>query len=360
MIFYKVKNARQKAGGVNTAILWVDHDNLKHYLWYMKHVTILVTPQSNLGSIENPRRGFLTVNDYMECQGKGPLFKVQLAGLSQKVELDKGMYTVHPDVQIRHLKKTDLVIIPAFGQHTKEGVEQSKAFIPWITEQYKSGAEVASLCIGAFLLASTGLLKGKKCSTHWQAASDFKMMFPDVELVTDKIITDECGIYTSGGAFSSANLVLYIIEKYAGREVAIHCAKVFQIDIERCSQSPFIIFEGQKEHEDGPVKEAQEFIEKNYRERITVDRLTELLALSRRNFERRFKKATSNTVVEYIQRVKIEAAKKNFESGRKNVCEVMYEVGYADTKAFRTVFRKITGLSPLEYRNKYNQAVAAF
>ena len=127
----------------------------------MKHITILVTSGSNLASIENPRRGFLAVNEYLESQGKVPLFKIQLAGLTKEVELGKGMYTVHPDVEIRNLKKTDLIIIPAFGGDIREELEQNKAFIPWIIQQYQSGAEIASLCVGAFLLAATGLLKGK-------------------------------------------------------------------------------------------------------------------------------------------------------------------------------------------------------
>ncbi len=132
------------------------------------------------------------------------------------------------------------------------------------------------------------------------------------------------------------------------------------IDIDRISQSPFIMFKGQKLHEDEPVKKAQEFIENNFQEKITIDQLASMLALGRRNMERRFKKATCNTVTEYIQRVKIEAAKKNLETGRKNINEVMYEVGYSDTKAFRTIFKRITGLSPIEYRNKYNkEAVVA-
>jgi transcriptional regulator GlxA family with amidase domain len=136
-------------------------------------------------------------------------------------------------------------------------------------------------------------------------------------------------------------------------------SKYFEIEIDRYDQSSFIIFKGQKDHEDEPIKQAQEFIEKNYHERITVEQLTTMVALSRRNFERRFKKATSNTVVEYMQRVKIEAAKKGLENGRKNVNELMYEVGYNDTKAFRTVFKRTTGLSPIEYRNKYNKPALA-
>jgi transcriptional regulator GlxA family with amidase domain len=176
-----------------------------------------------------------------------------------------------------------------------------------------------------------------------------------VELVEDKLITDEHGIYSSGGAFSYLNLVLYLIEKYAGRDIAIICSKVFQIDIERVSQSAFVIFNGQKEHGDEPIKKAQTYIEDNYQEKITVDQLADMLALGRRNLERRFKKATANSVVEYIQRVKMEVAKNSLESSRENVTEVMYNVGYTDPKAFRATFKRITGLSPNEYRSKYNR-----
>jgi transcriptional regulator GlxA family with amidase domain len=184
-------------------------------------------------------------------------------------------------------------------------------------------------------------------------------MFPEVNLVTEKIITDDKGIYSSGGAFSYLNLILYLIEKYAGRDIAVLSAKVFAIEIERENQLSFVIFQGQKEHDDEPVKQAQEFIEKNYQDKITIDELASLVAVSRRNFERRFKKATSNTVAEYIQRVKIEAAKMSLESTRENVNDAMYKVGYSDPKAFRVSFKKITGLSPVEYRNKYNRSINA-
>ena len=217
---------------------------------------------------------------------------------------------------------------------------------------------MASLCLGAFILASTGLVNGKKCATHWAAANEFKRMFPEVQLVTEKIITDEHRIYSSGGAFSYLNLILYLIEKFAGRDMAILSAKIFAIEIDRETQSPFIIFQGQKGHEDEVVKKAQEYIEKNYQEKITVDELATMFAISRRNLERRFRKFTYNSVVEYIQRVRIEAAKMNLERTRENVNEAMYKVGYNDTKAFRTTFKKITGLSPLEYKNKYNRQLA--
>ncbi|MFN7118941.1 MAG: GlxA family transcriptional regulator [Saprospiraceae bacterium] len=325
----------------------------------MKQVTILVPKGAILGSVEGPRQVLTEANKYLQSIGRAPVFQVQLAGLTPETLTHGGRYTVYSDAIAPEIAQTDLIIIPAVDGDMPQLLEANRAFYPWIVQQYERGTEVASLCVGAFLLASTGLITGKNCTTHWLAANDFKRMFPEVNLLEDKIITDEMGIYSSGGAFSYLNLILYLIEKYAGRDVAIFCSKAFQIDFERRSQSPFTIFNGQKAHEDEPILQVQEFIEQNIEEKINVDQLAIMFALGRRNLERRFKKATSNTLVEYIQRVKIEAAKKSLETSRKSINEIMYDVGYADTKAFRTIFKKITGLSPLEYRNKYNKEAVA-
>jgi transcriptional regulator GlxA family with amidase domain len=324
----------------------------------MKHISILVPRGAILGSIEGPRQVLTEANKFLQSTGQAPLGKVQLVGLSAEVPVAGGKYTVYTDALISDIAATDLILIPALDGDMGRLLEQNREFMPWIVKQHKRGAEVASLCVGAFLLAATGLLDGRKCTTHWTAAHDFRKMFPAVELAEDKIITDEGGIYSSGGAFSYLNLILYLIEKHAGRSTAVFMSKAFQIDIERRSQSPFMIFQGQKAHEDEAIRKAQEYIENNYQEKITVDELADRLALGRRNLERRFKKATSNSVVEYIQRVRMEAAKMNLESGRENVNEVMFNVGYTDTKAFRTTFRKITGLSPVEYRQKYSREIA--
>ena len=246
-----------------------------------------------------------------------------------------------------------MIIIPAIHNEQNEGIERNKEFIPWMIYHYKNGAELISFCIGAYLLAATGLLKGKECATHWAHAGNFRKMFPEVDLVDDRIMTAEDGIYTSGGAYSYLNLLLYLIEKNAGRDIAILASKLFMIDIDKESQSPFIIFEGQKDHGDELVMEAQRIIENKYNDKMTVDELAAELALSRRSLERRFKKATANTILEYIQRTKIEAAKKQLESGRKTVHEVMYEVGYNDPKSFRDLFKYHTGMSPVNYRNKF-------
>ena len=326
----------------------------------MKHISILVPMgHTSLPNIDGTHQIFSEANSFCERMGRPHAFKIQLVGLRNEISQRNGLYTINPDVLMSDVKKTDLIIIPAMHGNHLQAIERNEAFIPWIIDQYKRGAEIASFCIASFLLAKTGLVNGKRCATHWVAANEFRQMFPEVNVVDDRIMTEEDGIYSSGGAYSFLNLIIYLIEKYAGRDLAVMISKAFMIDIDRISTSPFIIFQGQKTHDDEPVKQAQEFIEQNYQEKITVDRLASMFALGRRNLERRFKKATANTVMEYIQRVKMEAAKKNFETSRKNINEVMYEVGYSDTKAFRTIFRKITGLSPLEYRNKYNKSSVA-
>ena len=325
----------------------------------MKHISIIIPEgDCSITHIEASHQILSEVNVFLASLDRDPLLKIELVGLNKESVLKKGFYTVHHDKTISDIKKTDLIIIPALqGADMEKAVQLNQGYVSWMLGQHRDGAEIASLCLGSFLLASTGLLKNKRCTTHWSAANHFRKMFPDVELVPEKILIDENGIYSSGGALSFTNLLLYLIEKYAGRDIAILASKTFMIDIDRDRQSPFIIFKAQKDHEDEPILKAQNFIEKNYAEKLTVDELASMFALGRRNLERRFKKATSNTVVEYIQRVKIEAAKFSLESSYDNVNEVMYKVGYNDTKAFRTTFRKITGLSPIQYRTKFKQKV---
>lgn len=326
----------------------------------MKHISILIPRgHTSVVNIGGTHQIFNQVNGMLTEMGKEPVFDVHLVGLEKETRQTTGLFSVSPDCLVQEVEKTDLIIIPAIHDDPEVGFERNKEFAPWIVDQYKHGAEVASFCIGAFFLASTGLLNGKQCSTHWMHADDFRKRFPEVNLVDEKIMTEEDGIYTSGGAYAFLNLILHLIEKHAGREVAILASKAFSIDIDRDSQSAFIIFEGQKDHEDEKVIKAQKFIEDNYEDTIRVDDLADQFAISRRTLERRFKKATSNTITEYIQRVKVEAAKKSLETSRKNVNEVMYDVGYSDTKSFRNLFRRITGLTPIEYRDKYNKEAVA-
>lgn len=327
----------------------------------MKHLTILVPEGdgNNLSSIVGAYKIFRRANEYWKEHNHRMLYKIELAGISKKVDFYEGLFTVRPHTNISVISKTNLIIIPSLNHNYEKAIKANKLLIEWIEQQYMAGAEIASICTGAFILAQSGLLDGKSCSTHWLAANDFRTLFPKVNLKTDKLITDENGIYTNGGAYSFLNLMIYLVEKYFDRQTALYCSKVFQIEMDRNSQSAFIIFKGQKLHGDEMVQQAQAYMESKLDEKISVEQLSSKFVVGRRNFDRRFIKATGNTPVEYLQRVKIEAAKKAFETSRKTINEVMYEVGYSDVKAFREVFKKITGMSPLEYRNKYNKEMAA-
>jgi transcriptional regulator GlxA family with amidase domain len=307
----------------------------------MKHLTILVPDgQPNPITVISTYMAFLQAEKYLAIKGGKSVFeKIVVAGISKKVKVYDGLFSVAPIENIAKIKKTNLIIIPAFLPQTnpEQNIKLNKKTIDWIKWQYKNGAEIASLCTGAYLLGATKLIDGRKCSIHWNDANKFQNMFPQVDLVADQVITYENGIYTCGGAFSFMNLIIYLIENYYGRAMAIHS----QIDIDRNSQSPYIIFNGQKSHTDEIVLKAQEFIEKNSMDKLSVEKLAKKLAVSRRSFDRRFVKATGNTPIEYMQRVKMETAKKLLEAFPVKIFrKLCTKQDITDVKAFRDVFRK--------------------
>lgn len=316
-------------------------------------ISVFVPEYGVIEAVTPPFRTFNTANEFLTAFGKKPIFEVEYVGLNKYVPANNGEYTIKTDRLLKDVSVTDLLIIPPTFGDTSKGIQANAEAIPYFKKLHAKGSSLASLCIGAFLLAETGLLNGKKCSTHWAYINEFKEKYPDVDIEDGAIITEHDNIYSSGGASSLWNLILYLVEKFANRETAIMISKYFALDIGRDSQSQFAIFRGQRNHGDADIQKVQDYIEKNYENKITIETLTKLINTGRRTFERRFKEATNNTPIEYIQRVRIEAAKIFFEASRKNVTEIMFDVGYTDTKAFRDIFKKITGLTPIEYRNKF-------
>jgi transcriptional regulator GlxA family with amidase domain len=319
------------------------------------HVSILSMKNANYASIIDARAVFRKVNELYKAEHKKDFFEIQIIGEFKEIIIEDGLVTIKADALSHQIEKTDLIIIPALRGDMLSNSHHNRFFVDWIIKQYKRSAEVASLCTGAFMLAFTGLLKDKKCTTHWQYANEFRFYYPNITLVDEKIIVEQNGLYSSGGSTAYWNLLLFLVEKYVGREMAILVAKYFVVNLDKMSQTPFIVFNGLKEHNDGEVLKAQEFIERNYADKITADDLSEKFYLTRRTFERRFKKATHCTVLEYLQKVRIEASKKSLEIGRKSVDEIMFDVGYFDSQTFRELFKKITGLTPVEYRDKYKK-----
>lgn len=210
----------------------------------MKHLTIIVPDgENNLSSIIGAYKIFSRANVYWKAKSRKELFKIELAGISKKINFYDGLFSVKPHTHVSAITKTHLIVIPSLNHNYQKAIKGNQLLIDWIEQQYKNGAEVVSICTGAFLLASSGLLNGKTCSTHWAFADTFRNMFPKVNLQTDRLITDENGIYTNGGAYSFLNLIIYLVEKYFDRQTAIFCSKVFQIEMDRQSQSPFIILQ---------------------------------------------------------------------------------------------------------------------
>ncbi|MEM7512756.1 MAG: helix-turn-helix domain-containing protein [Bacteroidota bacterium] len=328
----------------------------------MKHLSIIVPVGTNiLETIIGSRGLFRMANSYAKRIGKfeEDLFEVDVVGITKDPIECHDLFEVKPNKSIEEVEKTDLIIISSITGNIDAAIPQNKSIIDWITERrIKDDAEIVSLCRSAFILAETGLLNGKSCATHWAVHQQFERKYPKINLLPDKIISEDNGIYSSGGAYSFLNMIVYMIEKYYGRETAIWCAKMGEIDVDRISQNQYAIFSGQKEHSDETIKDVQQYIEEKYADKLTVEELANTFAVSSRTFIRRFKKATLNTPLEYIQRVRIEVAKKSFESTPSTISEVMYNVGYIDEKAFRKTFKKYTGLSPLEYRKKYNREMA--
>ncbi len=328
----------------------------------MKHISIIVPVGSSIvDTIIAPFNLFKMANTYHQRLNKlaEPLFAIDLVGINEDPVTYQNLFTINPTASIESVRKTDLIIISPISGDLERGVNVNKSFVNWIKKQrIVNDAELASLCKGAFLLAETGLVNGKNCATHWTAHELFRRKYPEVKLVPESIICEDNGIYSSGGAYSILNFTLYLIERYFGRETAIWTSKISEVEYDRVSQLEFIVFSGQKEHSDEPIKTAQEFIENNYEQKLNIEAIAERVHLNGRSFLRRFKKATSNTPLEYIQRVRIEAAKKKLESTTNTITEVMYSIGYLDEKAFRGTFKKHSGMSPKEYQMKYNREMA--
>jgi transcriptional regulator GlxA family with amidase domain len=328
--------------------------------WAMKTIAILAYEEAVLSSFSGAVDMLQVANGYLQSLGREPFFKIEI--VSDRAPNPTRMSAPAQILCSRTLEQArdaDIILVPAFNASPDAVLEKNAHIVRWLREQYEAGKEIGSLCFGAYFLAEAGLLEGKQATSHWLALPDMRLRYPNVELLPDVLMTDKDGIYTSGGALLSWNLVLYLVEKFVSRELAIAVSKMFNIDLDKGRQSHFTVFHGQRSHGDEHILNAQNYIESRYGEPISIEQVAAQALMSKRNFIRRFKKATGNTPMEYIQRVKIEAAKKALENSGGDVNSVMYDAGYNDLKSFRKVFRQVTGMTPQDYRRKFSRVGAA-
>lgn len=328
----------------------------------MKHISIIVYEDVLPTAVANTTALLMSANVAAVKKG-GPIpFQIELIGTRLKnVQLSMPVQfycskTISDDFD------TDIIIIPPMSTDPADInalLSQNKELISWIKGKYDQKAELISLCTGAYFLAECGLLNGMPATSHWGAIEDLQQKYPLIDFKADHVVTHSKAIITGGGGFSSLNALLYFIENNCGKEVSVELSKIYALDYGRTSQSIFTVFTGRRQHNDDEIHQAQSYIEKKFETDISVEQIAREVNMSKRNFIRRFKSATSLNPIEFIQRIKVEAAKKAFEAGETNIAAITYRVGYNDLKTFRTVFKRITGSTPVEYRNRYKAQTVA-
>lgn len=323
----------------------------------MIKVTILALRNTVATTVVGPMDIFFQAGqlwDYINQREPVPLFQVKIVTIDgNPIKCINGLI-LQADGSIHDVKETDLILISA-PYNIKKMIKHSADITSWLQYQHKKGVSLASICTASFLLAETGLLDGKTATTHWKFAEQFKQMYPKIIVKPDRLITDEGDLFCSGAINSGIDLAMYLVEKYCGHEIAIQCSKALIHDLGRHSQSPYKVFQFQKKHDDEKIKTIQHWIENNYSKEFNITQIAQTHGMSRRTFERRFKKATGDTPLLYLQRIRVETAKHFLESELTAFDEISYTVGYENSSFFRELFKKHTGLLPTEYQKKFQR-----
>src|SRR5215472_10898414 len=289
-----------------------------------------------------------------------PAFNVELVALNKKPLHFGGCVTLNPHSSIATAGRPDLLLIPSVGDDVLGSLTSLRAFVPWIKECSAHGTRLVSMCTGSFVLGETGLLNGRSATTHWAFADLFRRTYPQVNLLPDRLIVDEGNIITAGASTAFLDVALYLLELYCGREAAILTAKVLLIEMGRYSQLPYTIFSKQKMHKDQQILRAQQFVENHLARQITVEDLAKRAGMSTRNFDRRFRAAAGEAPTSYLQKLRIERAKRLLETTDNTVSEIMLKVGYEDERSFSRLFSSLTQVSPKAYRKRYaTQVISA-
>nr|WP_295926819.1 helix-turn-helix domain-containing protein [uncultured Dyadobacter sp.] len=323
----------------------------------MKHISIVVYEDVLLTALSSTVALLTGANEAVVRDGRPAPFQIDLVGVHLN-DIRLGLpVQFYCGKTLSDVFDTDIIVVPPMnteGEDIEELLAKNEPLIHWLAAKYQQKARIISLCTGAYFVAECGLLNGMPATSHWGVIDDMRKRYPLVNFRPEQVVTQSEAIITGGGGFSALNALLYFIEKSCGKAIAISLSKYYALDYGRTSQSIFTIFSGQRSHNDEEIHRAQSYIESEFKADISVDQIATEVNMSKRNFIRRFKSATTLNPIEYIQRIKVEAAKKSLEAGESNIASVTYDVGYNDLKTFRTIFKRITGLTPVEYRNRYN------
>lgn len=282
-----------------------------------------------------------------------PRFRVKMASIDgDPVESAYGL-RITPDSSIAEVGPADLVIVSASGPLPAEWMSRHAALLPWLVDRYQRGALLAGVCSGVAFLAEAGLLDGRRATTHWGVADVFRRRYPDVDWCTDMLITEDAGLFCSGGVNAATDLSLYLIERLCGHRVAVECSKALLLDMPRLNQSGYSILPLGRPHGDRKVRQLEDHISANFRHDVPISELAEIAGMSHRTLMRRFKEATGTLPGAYLQMVRVAAARRMLEDGAPSIQQVGISVGYEDVAFFRRVFKRYSGMTPASYRERF-------
>lgn len=321
-------------------------------------IAVLALDGAVYSSIIGPIDVFSVANVLRETNGQQPFARVRVLKVSRRQPLSFNRIRIYTHGRIDNGDQYDVIMVPAMMQVKEKQVRPSPPqLVQWLRRQHDRGACLSSVCAGSFLLAQTGLLDGRNATTHWNLAGQFQESYPQVRLQPRKMLIDEHDMITAGGVTAYFDLALHLVRRFGSSDLAAGCSKFLLIDPRRSSQSPYQAGQFRKSHADHAILALQEYLEQHFGDPMTLEQMGRVAGLEQRTLLRRFRKATGDSPVTYLQRVRIEAARRHLELSQNNIQEIAWKVGYEDGSSFNRLFKKFTGMSPGSYRKKFSLAV---
>jgi transcriptional regulator GlxA family with amidase domain len=324
-----------------------------------RHVSLLALPESTGTPIHGMYETLVLVDAVASAEaGSGArLFEVEIVGSKRGVFPSATGLPLEVHRAVDEVARTDMVVMASMLFENQEWVTgRHPEIVDWLRQMHQQGADLASACAGALLLAETGLLDGREATTHWAFADTFRRNFPEVRLRLEEllIIGGRKGeLVMSGAASSWQDLVLTLIARHANPRAAQAIGTFLLYEWHARSQAPFLPFSPATDHGDSLILDLQQLLQSDPAMANPVEELSRRCRLPRSTFTRRFKRATGYSPMHYVQRVRVEEAKRLLEQTERSVEEICWAVGYGEPASFRRLFKRITHLTPGEYRRRF-------